>query len=36
MDCTCRLVQADWGVLAKAFSDDSGGVQWYLHAPARE
>jgi hypothetical protein len=33
MDCTCRLVQADWGVLAKAFSDDSGGVQWYLHAP---
>lgn len=27
------MVHADWGVLAKAFSDDSGGVQWYLHAP---
>lgn len=28
-----RVVHADWGVLAKAFSDDSGGVLWYLHAP---
>ncbi len=28
-----RVVHADWGVLAKAFSDDSGGVQWYLQAP---
>lgn len=27
------MVHADWGVLAKAFSDDTGGVQWYLHAP---
>lgn len=26
-------VRADWRLLARAFSDDTAGVQWYLHVP---
>lgn len=34
MSCARREeVPADLGLLAKAFSDDTGGVQWYLHVP---
>ncbi len=31
-DGALRVVPADWRLLAKAFSDDTGGVQWYVHA----
>lgn len=34
MSCASREeVLADLGLLAKAFSDDTGGIQWYLHVP---
>lgn len=33
---TRRKVRASWGLLAAAFSDDTAGVRWYLHAQTGE
>lgn len=31
-----REIHVDWGALAEAFSDDTAGVEWYLHVPTSQ
>jgi hypothetical protein len=36
MSLSRRIVRANWGLLAAAFSEDSAGVRWYLQADTGE